>query len=56
MSGAEDGVFVVGFQKRISERALTSNEREWIEFIRLASGDTDPPPTLERVQSLRRIF
>jgi hypothetical protein len=37
-------------------RPITSNERAWIDFIRLASDDTDPDPTLERVQKLRLIF
>jgi hypothetical protein len=35
---------------------LTQNERFWLETIRLASWDTDPAPTLERVQQLRQIF
>lgn len=35
---------------------LTENECGWIEFIRLASLDTDPKPTLARVQQLRKIF
>ena len=35
---------------------LTPNELAWIEFIRLASYDIDPRPTLRRVQQLRRIF
>lgn len=38
------------------DRDLTRNERAWIEFLRLASSDTDPPPTLDRVQRLRAIF
>lgn len=37
-------------------RPLTLNERFWLEVIRLSSWDTDPAPTLERVQKLRRIF
>lgn len=37
-------------------RPLSLNERFWLEVIRLASWDTDPAPTLERVQKLRRIF
>ena len=37
-------------------RALTANERFWLEVIRLSSWDTDPPPTLERVQKLRQVF
>lgn len=35
---------------------LTPNERFWLEVIRLASWDSDPAPTLELVQQLRRIF
>ena len=35
---------------------LTENERAWVEFIRLTSRDTDPGPTLERVQQLRKMF
>jgi hypothetical protein len=35
---------------------LTENERAWIEFIRLASHDTDSKPTLERVQQLQKMF
>lgn len=38
------------------ENPITDNERAWIEFIRLASYDTDPSPTLETVQALRQIF
>ncbi|MER9144283.1 hypothetical protein NKH92_16495 [Mesorhizobium sp. M0871] len=56
MSLAEDEIYLIVRQNRASEIAITSNERNWIEFIRLASGDTDPPPTLDRVQRLRQIF
>lgn len=56
MSRAEDEISLIVRQKRVSEIAITSNERNWIEFIRLASGDTDPPPTLDQVQRLRQIF
>jgi len=38
------------------EKAITDNEKAWIEFIRLASYDTDPSPTLKSVQALRQIF
>lgn len=41
---------------RADLRSLTPNERFWLEVIRLSSWDTDPAPTLERVQQLRRIF
>lgn len=40
----------------IRDREITSNERFWLEVIRLASWDSDPVPTLERVQNLRMIF
>lgn len=35
---------------------ISDNERAWIDFIRLASGDADPPPTLRRVRELRMLF
>jgi hypothetical protein len=35
---------------------LTKHERFWIEVIREAARDSDPPPSLRRVQELRRIF
>jgi hypothetical protein len=35
---------------------ITANERAWIEFIRLISGDADPAATLARVQRLRLVF
>ena len=41
---------------RLDFRPLTPNERFWLEVIRLSSWDSDPAPTLERVQQLRRIF
>lgn len=56
MRGAHDEVSLVFYQRRTAETAITPNEIDWIEFIRLASGDTDPPPTLSRVQRLRQIF
>jgi hypothetical protein len=37
-------------------RPITFNEGAWIDFIRLASDDSDPAPTLERIQKLRLIF
>ena len=37
-------------------RPLTANERAWIEFIRLITADTDPPPTLQKIQTLQRMF
>ncbi|WP_346357640.1 hypothetical protein [Bosea sp. (in: a-proteobacteria)] len=41
---------------RLGLRPLTPNERFWLEVIRLSSWDSDPAPTLKRVQQLRRIF
>jgi hypothetical protein len=38
------------------DRPITSNERAWIQFIRLASDGRDPAPTLSRIQRLRLIF
>lgn len=35
--------------------ALTANERAWLRFLRDVSKDTDPIPTLRRVQLLRRL-
>jgi hypothetical protein len=35
---------------------LTENERAWIGFLRLITQDTDPAPTLARVQALRCVF
>jgi hypothetical protein len=40
----------------IRDREITANERFWLEVIRLASWDSDPPPTLDKVQKLRMIF
>ncbi|QDC02318.1 hypothetical protein [Mesorhizobium sp. 8] len=40
----------------LRDREITTNERFWLEVIRLASRDSDPSPTLERVQKLRMIF
>ena len=41
---------------RIRDREITPIERFWLETIRLALRDSDPSPTLERVQKLRLIF
>ena len=35
---------------------ITKNERAWIEFLRVVTGDSDPPPTLHLVQELRKTF
>lgn len=39
-----------------SQARISSNERAWVEFIRLMSRDTDPQPTLALVQRLRTLF
>lgn len=38
------------------ERPISHNETTWIEFLRLASSDSDPAPTLHLVQAMRRVF
>lgn len=38
------------------DKPITENERAWIDFIRLISMDSDPSPTLRRVQSLRSLL
>lgn len=40
----------------LRDREITPNERFWLEVIRLASRDSEPAPTLEKVQKLRMIF
>lgn len=35
---------------------ITVNERFWIEIIRLATFDRDPPPMLKQVQHMRQVF
>jgi hypothetical protein len=40
----------------IRDREITPNERFWLDVIRVASWDSDPAPTLARVQQLRMIF
>lgn len=35
---------------------FSSNERAWIEFLRLLSCGTDPAPTLKAIQALRQAL
>lgn len=35
---------------------FTANERAWIDFLRLLSGDGDPRPSLAAIQALRRVL
>lgn len=56
MNSGDSEVSVAICRKRSWNRAITRNEREWIEVIRLATFDADPPVTLNRVQKLRAIF
>jgi hypothetical protein len=56
MTGAQDEVSRLFHRRRIAGTAITPNEREWIEIIRLATFDSDPSPTLDRVQKLRQVF
>lgn len=47
---------VVADPQALPQLVLTRHEVGWIEFLRLASNDSDPVPTLARVQALRRIL
>jgi len=40
----------------LRQRPITANERAWVEFLRLASHDRNPAPTLKTVQALRKVF
>jgi hypothetical protein len=51
------GAIHVGtFARAGSGLEVTRNEEFWLEVIREASRDSDPPPTLHQVQKLRAIF
>lgn len=54
----EQDLSVEGWRRiaQLRDRKLTPNERFWLEVIRLASWDSDPSPTFEKVQRLRIIF
>lgn len=56
MTRAHDEASVSFHERHAEETAITPNELAWISFIRIASCDTDPPPTLRRVQVLRRLL
>ena len=56
MSGPGEATVQLTIIRRCASPELTENERAWIEFLRLASCDSDPAPTLERVQALRQIL
>lgn len=43
-------------QTRCGCSAITRNEQFWIEVVRQASCDSDPPPRLEVVRKVRAIF
>jgi len=50
MTDAPPSIFLPEFED------LTENERAWVGFLRLITQDTDPAPTLARVQALRSVF
>lgn len=50
------GPFVVPTSPTGTWEDLTSNERGWIEFIRVISGGRDPKVTPERVRKLRELL
>ena len=39
-----------------SSHPLTENELAWIAFLRLITDDTDPVPTLVRIQAFRQAW
>lgn len=47
---------VMADRQALPQLVLTRHEMGWIEFLRLASHDSDPAPTLARVQALQRIL
>lgn len=47
---------VIADPQALPQLVLTRHEVGWIEFLRLASNDSDPAPTLARVQALQRIL
>ena len=49
-----DHAVVAGF-RILSDRPISQNERAWIDFLRLASCDSDPAPTLRHVQAMRQL-
>jgi hypothetical protein len=46
---------VAGFRVP-SDRTFSENEVAWIAFLRLASRESDPAPTLTLVQAIRLVF
>jgi hypothetical protein len=48
------GTLVSSFLPELED--LTENERAWVCFLRLITQDTNPAPTLARVQALRCVF
>ncbi len=47
---------IAGGFKLPPDGALTENELAWVEFLRIASNNGDPRPTLATIQALRRLF
>lgn len=56
MSCDERSVPEVRSPDRCCCSAITRNEMYWLEVVRQASGDSDPPPTLAVVRQVRAIF
>lgn len=54
--GDECHSILIGEKTRAQRIEVTANEVFWIQVIRQASGDADPPPTLDRVHQLRAVF
>ena len=51
-----DGPFMLPTSPKGSWDELTTNEKTWIEFIRVISGGHDPKVTPGRVRRLRELL
>ena len=55
-NGDDDGIFTLPTAPSGSWDQLTSNEKAWIEFIRVISCGSDPRVTPTRVRALRALL
>lgn len=51
-----DGPFMLPTSPMGSWDELTTNEKTWIEFVRIISGGRDPKVTSDRVRKLRELL
>lgn len=52
----KDGPFMLPTSPMGPWKDLTTNERAWVEFIRIISGGRDPRITPDRVRKLRGLL